>query len=105
MYQSARGWPAQIRAGQRGVLIIELMVIDMQEAQVCTLEQVGQVVAGIQTLEFGRAEDDQGRCGWIEQVLRRFGNRQLGQAAIRTVLAYLQQLSGYRMVVPIATPH
>jgi hypothetical protein len=43
------------------VLIIELMVIGMQETQVCTLEQVGQVVAGIQALEFGLAEDDEGR--------------------------------------------
>ena len=35
------------------------MVIDMNEAQVCTLEQVRQVVAGTQALEFRRAEDDE----------------------------------------------
>ena len=56
----------------RGVSIIDLMVIDMNEAQVRTLEQVRQVVAGTQALEFRRAEDDEGRYGWIEQVLRRF---------------------------------
>ena len=50
-------------------------------------------------MEFGRAEDDEGRYGWIEQVLRRFGYRQLAPAMARAdkgaVLAYLQHLSGY----------
>ena len=79
----------------RWVSIIEAMVIDMNEAQVRTLEQVRQVVAGTQVLEFGRAADDEGRYGWIEQVLRRFGYRQLGRADKGAVRAYLQQLSGY----------
>ena len=79
----------------RWVSIIEAMVIDMNEAQVRTLEQVRQVVAGTQALEFGRAADDEGRYGWIEQVLRRFGYRQLGRADKGAVRAYLQQLSGY----------
>ena len=64
----------------RGVPIIDSMVIDMNEAQVPTLEQVRLVLAGTQALEFRRAEDDQGRYGWIKQVLRRFGYRQLGRA-------------------------
>ena len=46
--------------------IIERMVIDMNEAQVRTLEQVRQVLEGTQALEFRRAEDDQGRYGWID---------------------------------------
>lgn len=71
------------------------MVIDMDEAQVRTLEQARQVVAGTQALVFRRAEDDEGRYGWIEQVLRRFAYRQLGRADKGAVLAYLQQLSGY----------
>jgi len=79
----------------RGVSIIDSMVIDMNEAQVRTLEQVRQVVAGTQALEFRRAEDDQGRYGWIEQVLCRLGYRQLGRADRGTVLAYVQRLSGY----------
>ena len=79
----------------RGASIIEAMVIDMNEAQVRTLEQVRQVVAGTQALEFRRAEDDEGRYGWIEQVLRRFEYRQLGRADKGAVLAYLQHLSGY----------
>jgi hypothetical protein len=79
----------------RGVSIIEAMVIDMNEAQVRTLEQVRQVVAGTQALEFRRAEDDEGRYGWIEQVLRRFEYRRLGRPDKGAVLAYLQHLSGY----------
>jgi len=44
------------------------------EAQVRTLEQVRQVrqvVAGTQALEFRRAEDDEGRYGWIVALGRR----------------------------------
>ena len=82
-------------ADKRGAAIIELMVIDMSEAQVRTLEQVRLVLAGTQALEFRRAEDDEGRYGWIEQVLRRFGYRQLCRVDRGAVLAYLQRLSGY----------
>ena len=64
------------------------MVIDMNEAQVRTLEQVRQVVAGTQALEFRSAQDDEGRYTWIGQVLRRFGYRQLGRADKGAVLAY-----------------
>jgi len=81
--------------GMCGSPIIEAMVIDMNEAQVRTLEQVRLVVAGTQELTFRAAEDDEGRYGWIEQVLRRFGYRQLGRADRGAVLAYLQRLSGY----------
>ncbi len=82
-------------AAWRGESIIESMVIDMNEAQVRTLEQVRQVVAGTQALEFRRAEDDEGRYAWIEQVLRRFAYRQLARSDRGVVLAYLQHLSGY----------
>ena len=75
--------------------IIEAMVIDVNEAQVRMLEQVRLVVAGTQALEFRRAEDDEGRFGWIEQVLRRFDYRRLGRADKGALLAYLQHLSGY----------
>jgi len=79
----------------RGASIIEAMGIDMNEAQVRTLQQVSQVVAGTQALELRRAEDDEGRYGWIEQVLHRFEYRRLGRADKGSVLAYLQHLSGY----------
>ncbi|HYN62968.1 MAG TPA: transposase family protein [Candidatus Limnocylindrales bacterium] len=71
------------------------MVIDMNEAQVRTLEQVRQVLEGPQSLEFRRTEDDQGRYAWIECVLRRFDYRQLPRAHRGPVLGYLQRLSGY----------
>ena len=89
------GLAGSLGAGRRGVLIINSMVIDMNEAQVCTLEQVRQVVAGTQALEFRRAEDDEGRYVWIGQVLGRFGYRQLGRADKGVLLAYMQRLSGY----------
>jgi hypothetical protein len=71
------------------------MVIDMNEAQVRTLEQVREVMAGTWTLEFRRAEDDPGRYAWIESVLGRLGYRQLSRQDRGSVLAYLQHLSGY----------
>jgi len=67
----------------------------MNEAQVRSLEQVRQVLEGTQSLEFRRAEDDQGRYAWIESVLRRFDYRRLPRAHRGPVLAYLQRLSGY----------
>lgn len=67
----------------------------MHEAQVRTLEQVRQVLAGTQELQFRPAQDDKGRYGWMEAVLRRLGYRQLGRADKGAVLAYLQRLSGY----------
>ena len=72
------------------------MVIDMNETQVRTLEQVRQVLEGTQALEFRTAEDDdEQRYAWIDQVLRRLGYRQLGRGDRGAVLAYLQRLSGY----------
>jgi transposase InsO family protein len=71
------------------------MVIDMNEAQVRTVEQVQQVLEGTQALQFRAAEDDEGRYLWIDTVLRRLGYRQLGRSERGAVLAYLQRLSGY----------
>lgn len=71
------------------------MVIDMNEAQVRTMEQVRQVLAGTQALEFQAAADDVGRYAWIEVVLRRFDYGRLARADRGPVLAYLQRLSGY----------
>ncbi len=67
----------------------------MNEAQVRTLEQLRQVLAGTQALEFRGAEDDHGRYAWIESVLRRFEYRKLARTQRGPVLAYLQRLSGY----------
>jgi|JI10StandDraft_1071094.scaffolds.fasta_scaffold43564_6 transposase InsO family protein len=67
----------------------------MNEAQVRTVEQARQVLDGTQALQFRAAEDDRGRYGWIDAVLRRLGYRQLRRADRGVVLAYLQRLSGY----------
>jgi hypothetical protein len=56
------------------------MVIDMNEAQVRTLEQVRQVLAGTQAMEFQAAAGDEGRYAWIESVLRRLEYRRLPRA-------------------------
>lgn len=71
------------------------MVIDMNEAQVRTLEQVRQVLAGTQALEFRAAADDAGRYRWIDAVLWRLDYRVLRRGDRGVVLAYLQRLSGY----------
>jgi hypothetical protein len=71
------------------------MVIDMNEAQVCTLEQVLQVLAGTQALEFRQAEDDEGRYVWVESVLGRLNYRVLPRGDRGPVLVYLQRPSGY----------
>jgi hypothetical protein len=71
------------------------MVIDMNEAQVRTLEQVRQVLAGTQVMVFQAAADDRGRYAWIEGVLERLEYRRLPRPDRGPVLAYLQRLSGY----------
>jgi len=71
------------------------MIIDMNEAQVRTLEQVRQVVAGTQALRFKAAQDDAGRYAWIEAVLRRLDYLQLKRTERGPVLVYLQRFSGY----------
>lgn len=71
------------------------MVIDMNEARVRTLEQVRQVLAGMQAMAFQAAADDTGRYAWIESVLERFEYRRLPRSDHGPVLAYLQRLSGY----------
>lgn len=68
----------------------------MNEAQVRTLEQVRQVLAGTQALHFTAArDDDTQRYAWIEAVLRRLNYRRLKRTERGPVLAYLQRFSGY----------
>jgi len=78
------GWQA---ARRRGGSIIESMVIDMNEAQVRTLQQVRQVLTGTQAMENQAAADDGGRYAWIESVLRRLEYRRLPRADRGPVLA------------------
>jgi len=71
------------------------MVIDMNESQVRTLEQVRQVLQGTEALRFERPEDNAGRYAWIELVLKRFAYRRLPRQDRGVVLAYVQRLSGF----------
>jgi hypothetical protein len=71
------------------------MVIDMNEAQVRTLEQVRQVLAGTQAMEFQVVAGNEGRYAWIDTVLKRFDYPRLARADRGPVLAYLQRLGGY----------
>ena len=71
------------------------MVIDMNESQVRTLEQVRQVLQGTQALQFRRPDDEAGRYGWIDAVLRRFAYRSRGRADRGLLRAYVQRFSGY----------
>lgn len=70
------------------------MVIDMNETQVRSLEQVRQVLQGTQALQLSFAQPEE-RYAWIAQVLQRLGYRRLGRSDRGSVLAYLQRLSGY----------
>ena len=67
----------------------------MNEVQVRTVEQVRQVVAGTQALQFQRALDDTGRYAWIQSVLGRFDYARLKRPDRGAVLAYVQRLSGF----------
>ena len=67
----------------------------MNEAQVKTVEQVRQVLAGTQALQFRAPEHDEQRYNWIDSVLRRLDYRQLHRSERGAVLVYLQRLSGY----------
>ena len=67
----------------------------MHEAQVRTLEQVREVLAGTQALEMRPVADAAGRYAWIETVPKRFDYRRLRRDGRGVVLAYLQRMSGY----------
>ena len=67
----------------------------MNEAQVRTLEQVREVLAGTHSLEMRPVADEAGRYAWIEAVLKRFDYRCLKRADRGVLLTYLQRISGY----------
>lgn len=72
------------------------MVIDMNEAQVRTVSQVREVLAGTQALQFDcTASGRQQRYEWIGSVLQRLHYRRLRRPERGAVRLYLQRLSGY----------
>ena len=64
------------------------MVINMNETQVRTLEEVREVLAGTQSLEMRPVADEAGRYAWIETVHKRFDYRCLKRGERGVVLAY-----------------
>ena len=70
-------WQAARRRDASIATIIESMVIDIDEVQVCTLQQVLQVLAGTQAMKFQATAHHEGRYAWIESVLRHFEYRRL----------------------------
>lgn len=86
------GW---LEARRRSGSIIEAMVIDMNEAQMRTLAQVRQVLAGTKAMQFQVAAGYESRYAWIGLVLKRFQYSGLPRADRGAVLAYLARLSGY----------
>ena len=71
------------------------MVIDMNESQVKTVQQVREVLAGTQALYLRPIGAEPERYAWIETVLKRLDYRQLKRGDRGVVLAYLQRLSSY----------
>ena len=53
-------------------MIILEMVINMNETQLCTLEQIRQFLNASAPIEFSAAGDDGGRYAHISRVLKRF---------------------------------
>ena len=71
------------------------MVIDMNESQVRTLDQLREVLAGTAAMTFASGQDDASRYQWIGSVLRRFEYGHLRRQDRGAVLVYLQRLSAY----------
>lgn len=74
---------------------MDAMVIDMNEAQVRTVEQMRQVLQGTDVLEFRVAEHRSARYSWVGALLHRVGYRKLKRVDRGLVREYLQRLGGY----------
>jgi transposase InsO family protein len=80
----------------RGGLIITRMVIDMNETQLCTIEQIEQFLSGSAPIEFSAAAgDDTERYAHISRVLKRFDYPGRKKHERGVLLKYLQHTSGY----------
>jgi transposase InsO family protein len=89
---SGRGLPGQCAGGGS---IIERMVIDMNDTQIRSLDQVRRFLDGTLGVEFKPLGDDQARYRHIGEVLRRLRYRQLGRVDRGCVLSYLRSICGY----------
>jgi len=76
-------------------LIILEMVINMNETQLCTIEQIRQFLSASAPIEFSAAGDDGGRYAHISRVLKRFDYPRCSRADRGLLRRYLQHTSGY----------
>jgi hypothetical protein len=82
------------RVGGYG-LIIEVMVIDMNESQVRTLEQVREFLDGTGAVQFRPFGDDQARYRHVSEVLKRFGYGRRARHERGLLLRYLRATAGF----------
>jgi len=76
-------------------LIILEMVINMDETQLCTIEQIRQFLGASAPIEFSAAGDDTERYAHISRVLKRFDYPRRSKADRGLLKRYLQHTSGY----------
>jgi hypothetical protein len=72
-----------------------MMVINMNEERLGTIEQIEGFLSGSAAIEFSVAGDDSERYGHISRVLKRFDYPQRSKRERGILLRYLQHTSGY----------
>ena len=76
-------------------MIILEMVINMDETQLGTIEQIRQFLSGCARVEFSAVGDDSERYAHISRVLKRFDYPRCSKADRGLLRRYLQHTSGY----------
>jgi transposase InsO family protein len=71
------------------------MVINMNETQLCTIEQIEQFLIGSAQIEFSTSGDDNERYAHVSRVLKRFDYPGRNRRERGVLLRYLQHTSGY----------
>jgi hypothetical protein len=79
--------------GWLGSITMRGMVTDMNDLQLCTLEQLQGFLDGTTAVDFSVAAPE--RYGFIARTVRRFGYSRLKRAQKAVVLRFLQRISGY----------
>jgi hypothetical protein len=80
--------------GRNGLIILK-MVINMNEAQLRTIEQIEQFLSGCAVIEFSTAGDDSERYTHISRVLKRFDYPGRSKRERGVLRRYLEHTSGY----------
>ena len=79
----------------RGAVDHRLMVVDMNESKIRTLEQVRQFLGGTADVQFAFRGDDAARYAHIAEVLRRFGYARRKRTERGLLQRYLGATTGY----------